>query len=276
MSGTAFCLALIMLGVNFDIQPLPGGGVEYVILVSPLDLGSLQSGSDLRSDLPPAARDVRSFCIRAVKDQPAGAGASPAIAWPSTDGRSAATAPSRLQGAPELTFPGGSKFPTSPSGMPPMPKMDVGSPDKQAARPATFEQSPFARPAMPPTSMTFKPKTEFPASSAPTKQPNDFTGPKEPTLPAADKPKPPKTSSQTGAQTLAPEPVKDSEGLLYSLMASTAGSFSGMLFFGWVAWDYRRRYYSLLSRGGRSPQTSEWEPTDEDADSEEPPVSADD
>ena len=264
MSGATFCLAVIMLGVNFDIQPLPEGGVEYVILVSPLDLGSLQSGNDLRSDLPPAARDVRSFCIRAAKDQPAGAG-SPTLT---------ASSP---KSAPELTSAGGGTFPTSPSGNLPMPTIADGrSAEKQLARPANFEQSPFTRPAMPPTSTSFKPMTEFPGSSTPTKPPNDSKGPKELKSPAADKPKPPITASQTGPQKLEPETVEESPGLLYGLAASTAGSFSGMLFFGWVAWDYRRRYYSLLSRGGRSPETSEWEPTDEDADPEEPPVSTDD
>lgn len=46
-----------------------------------------------------------------------------------------------------------------------------------------------------------------------------------------------------------------------------------MVFFGWVAWDYRRRYYSLLFQSERSfesPGSSESEPADE-----EPPASED-
>jgi hypothetical protein len=118
--------------------------------------------------------------------------------------------------------------------------------------------------------------TEAPGSAVTAKLPNDFKGPKEPALPAADKPQPPKTSSQTGAQTPGPEPIQDSQVLLYGLAAGTAGSFSGMIFFGWVAWDYRRRYYSLLSRGGQTPEMSEWESTQDDSEEEDPPVSADD
>jgi hypothetical protein len=37
-----------------------------------------------------------------------------------------------------------------------------------------------------------------------------------------------------------------SPALLLSLAATTVGSLGGMMFFGWVAWDYRNRYRRLL------------------------------
>lgn len=273
MSATALCVAVVMLGVNYDIQPLPDGGVEYIFRVKPLDLQSLNEGSDLRSDLSPAVKDVRSFCIRLEKDRPAGASLPFAAASPLSNGQPT-PAPAPLLNPPELTGAGGSKFPPTSSAIPPLPKIDDGIP-KQAAQQTNFEQNPFGQ-KTPSTSNPFQRSSETPGPATAAKPPNDPHSSKEPATPAAEKPQPPKAPSQTELQSPGPETEKESPRLVWGLWASTAGSFSGMLFFGWVAADYRRRYYSLLSRSGQTPEMAGWEPEEEEPASEDPPVSADD
>jgi len=56
-------LAAATLGLDVGWQPLPDGGFEYIIQIEPETLESLKNGEDLRSEIPPFLRGVRSYRI---------------------------------------------------------------------------------------------------------------------------------------------------------------------------------------------------------------------
>ena len=62
MCGTAICAAVLVLGIDVGWQPLPDGGVEYIIQIEPEMLDTLRRGEDLGSDIP-SNLDVRSYRI---------------------------------------------------------------------------------------------------------------------------------------------------------------------------------------------------------------------
>ena len=63
MGSLAICLAACVLGVDYGYQPLPGGGVEYIIQIPPHSLDSLKAGASLASDVPRQVKDIRAFRI---------------------------------------------------------------------------------------------------------------------------------------------------------------------------------------------------------------------
>lgn len=63
MSAIIVCLSAAVLGVDYGWQPVAGGGIEYIIQIEPELLDSLKAGHDLFSDLPAAARNIRSYRI---------------------------------------------------------------------------------------------------------------------------------------------------------------------------------------------------------------------
>lgn len=63
MSAIIVCLSAAVLGVDYGWQPVAGGGIEYIIQIEPELLDSLKNGHDLFSDLPAAARNIRSYRI---------------------------------------------------------------------------------------------------------------------------------------------------------------------------------------------------------------------
>lgn len=64
MSQLAICLAACVLGVDFGYQPLPGGGVEYIIQIPPHSVESLKAGGTIASDVPRQVKDIRAFRIQ--------------------------------------------------------------------------------------------------------------------------------------------------------------------------------------------------------------------
>jgi hypothetical protein len=66
MCHTALFLAAAVLGADVGWQPLPNGGVEYIIEISPDALESLRSGQEIQSDIPPSVLpEIRSCRILA-------------------------------------------------------------------------------------------------------------------------------------------------------------------------------------------------------------------
>jgi hypothetical protein len=63
MGALAICLAACALGVDYGYQPLPGGGVEYLIQIPPQSLDSLKDGRAIASDVPRQIKDIRAFRI---------------------------------------------------------------------------------------------------------------------------------------------------------------------------------------------------------------------
>ena len=56
-------VAAMALGIDYSWQPLPEGGVEYIIQLDPQTLESLRAGEAIQSDIPPTAGEVRSYRI---------------------------------------------------------------------------------------------------------------------------------------------------------------------------------------------------------------------
>ncbi len=56
-------LAAAVLGVDVGWQPLPGGGMEYIIQIEPELLDALRRGEVVVSQVPPQVKDVRQYRI---------------------------------------------------------------------------------------------------------------------------------------------------------------------------------------------------------------------
>lgn len=245
MGTTLLCAAVVLVGVKFSTQPLPGGGIEYVIQIEPLALESLRAGSDIRSDIPPTLGDLRSFRITTRTD-PALAGQPPPDL--SAGGQQKAVAPALPtdRAASPGQQPGsavarGTMFPPTPQGLPPLPRVDLGGQALASPDPRKKPQEPrSASPSLFPSPTDVKPLGEQKAAFL-------DSGKGLPSAAATPPAEPKKTP-------LAPAAASDSlwpnasPALLLSLAATTVGSLGGMMFFGWVAWDYRNRYRRLLHR----------------------------
>jgi hypothetical protein len=63
MSGIVLCMATLVAGADFGYQPLPGGGMEYIIQIEPWTRESLRPDDHVDSDIPADVRDVRKVRI---------------------------------------------------------------------------------------------------------------------------------------------------------------------------------------------------------------------
>jgi hypothetical protein len=63
MSGHIACIVAVLLGVDAGWQPLPEGGMEYIIQIEPQLLETLKSGEPIQSDVPSYVKDVRAYRI---------------------------------------------------------------------------------------------------------------------------------------------------------------------------------------------------------------------
>jgi hypothetical protein len=63
MCGNIACIAAVLLGIDVGWQPLPEGGVEYIIQIEPQLLEALKSGERIQSDVPSYVKDVRAYRI---------------------------------------------------------------------------------------------------------------------------------------------------------------------------------------------------------------------
>lgn len=138
MYGLIVCLPGLALGIDTGWQPLPEGGMEYIIQIEPELLESLRSGAELQSDIPPQVRDIRAYRIvvgdgAVPRELPAGAFVAPA---------SPASAPGSAPGEPR-------PLPAGPEGQP------------LAERPAAFLQ-PAGAPAAAQTSPAKQAASEGP------------------------------------------------------------------------------------------------------------------
>jgi hypothetical protein len=146
MSAILACIAAALVGVDYGWQPLPGGGMEYIIQVEPGTLEALRPDDAIESNLPPEVRDVRRCRIvvgtkKLPTDPPAGsAAAGPAPRpWP-------VGGLGPLQPNPML--------PSSPplrSALSPSPAATASATDagKDASNPAAAERSESAEPTSP-------------------------------------------------------------------------------------------------------------------------------
>ena len=63
MCGNIACIAAVLLGIDVGWQPLPEGGLLYMIQIEPYLLEVLKSGEPIQSGVPSYVKDVRAYRI---------------------------------------------------------------------------------------------------------------------------------------------------------------------------------------------------------------------
>jgi hypothetical protein len=208
MGSVLCCLAAVTMGVEVGWQRLPDGGVEYVIQIEPEMLELLKEGEDYASDIPRGLRDVRSYRI------------------------TVGTGPLPREGGLEREL-------DDQRGRPSLPP--AGSEvERSAERPAAGSGgSPFG-PASPSEPQTItppgdvKPMPNLREKAAVYFEPSAIEPSTSPTEEHAREPQ--KT-----------EPPRPWTALVLA-WALSFGTTGGMLYAGWIAWEYRRRYRGLLEK----------------------------
>jgi hypothetical protein len=206
MGGTLVCIAVAVLGIEPGWQRLEGGGWQYVIQLDSQNLEALKAGESLGSDIPPELRDIRRYQITL------GPGKPPREILPEP----------ALSEGPELRPPRQTMALGPPARSEPGPSARVGpelsgNPPSRVAsglsgdRPTTFGEQVLA-----------KPKLEGPSPSA------------KPAAPEAG------TEAEAGSDSKKPWLA------LTLALAAAFACFGGMLYMGWIAWDYRQRYLALF------------------------------
>jgi hypothetical protein len=70
MSPILICVATLLLGIDYGYQPLPDGGVEYIIQIPPHQFDAIKDGRQvIESDVPREVKDIRGYRIQ-VGTQP--------------------------------------------------------------------------------------------------------------------------------------------------------------------------------------------------------------
>ena len=89
-------ISTLIVGINVGWQPIPEGGMEYIIQLDPQTLDALKAGETIQSDIPPGAGHVRTYKIIM------GTKKLPRINQPTTSGGQPSTKP--LEGARTSTL----------------------------------------------------------------------------------------------------------------------------------------------------------------------------
>lgn len=250
MGASVFLMAVALVGVDVGWQRLPDGGLEYIIQVEPQMLQSLRPGEDIaRSFVPKHLQGVRAYRITV------GTGPVPRDEIPAEPVTPAAEPPV----AAAAPTPGPTRSVFDPFPIPPRDAEEKPPRASEPMTPAPLPGEPLSREPFPRGPLAPGP-TEPPAAiETPTAEPAEETSPSEVSPPAllperqavylegqpSDKP-----------SEASPEPAGEGDDgdpskpwLPFTLaLAGFFGSLGGMLYFGWIAWDYRARYRGLLHR----------------------------
>ena len=214
MYGCLICFAAAALGIDVGWQPLPEGGLQYLIQIRPETLDTLKAGEPIESDVPPTLRDIRGYQItvgnRTLPQQPSMASLR-ATQTPSPHGLQFG----RAQGTSIVVGPPStSPYPSSPAPGPftPMPRMLSPEP---SGKPLAEQPASFVQPS--PATVLATPKSDA---------------------------KPAAIAAADDAQA----------SRLWSYLAGSLVALSGSLAWnGYLLWmlrEARRRYRSMLDRGG--------------------------
>jgi hypothetical protein len=228
MYAALLSLATVAVGIGAGWQRLPDGGMEYIIQIEPQMLPMLEGGEEFFSDIPPDVRDIRSYRIKV------GTGPLPKDTPPEPPAEPARESPT----ANEVRWP-----PAGPGQLPP-------GQTAAEARPGPFESaSPQVPSAQGPASGT--PAPEAPRKLNPPDDSHELAGfdgqaaafvSREQVKPKAD------AASEGPEDAGATGPPKPPSVLVFALAGGMFGSMGGLLYVGWIAWDYRRQYQGLLAR----------------------------
>lgn len=223
MGAMVLFVAAVGLGIDTGWQPLPEGGLEYIIQIEPPMLESLKAGEEVASDIPPDLRGIRSYRIKV------GTGELPRKAAPEP---AADRGQSPLEPPPTQSTPGQGPVPFLP------PRASV-SDASASSQPPKFADNQFSS-VSENVPQTLKPD---PYSKPLSEQQAGFIDQidQHGTVPTPH-------AKQAGVES--PSDRKPGKPWLpFTLaLAGLFGSVGGMLYFGCIAWDYRRRYRTLLQR----------------------------
>jgi len=222
MCGHIACIAAVLLGVDAGWQPLPEGGMEYIIQIEPQLLETLKSGEPIQSDVPSYVKDVRSYRIvvgtaklprqlpPAEVDSPATATAAknPPPADPFLPPPASPSNWPDLSGSPPPLRQPGTEPPATPNLIEPVPD------SKQIdAQQAGYLEQPSAAPQ------------------------GGSKSPSEPKSPSEQEP-----GREEPQQAVTRQPWTPLIVALFTLFGSLGANF----YLGWITWNARSRYRSLL------------------------------
>ncbi len=229
MSPTALCAILLVAAIDYGYEPMEDGGIRYLIRIEPHMVDLLSRGQVFGSDIPPeVAGRVRAFRVYAA-EEPASKQVPPA---PTVN------RPLPIEKPPSTEQPVTVKQPVT------------------VEQPAAVKQSlPVESPAKPPAAtpgqslrdMFLAPQALSPSEEAPRQLPKTervehavALAPEQGSWPQLDLHGEESATAARGDS--APKPYFP---LILAVLVA-AGSSTGMLYFGWLAFDYRARYRSLL------------------------------
>jgi len=264
MCGQLICAAAVLLAVDAGWQPLPDGGVEYLIQLEPHMVARLRAGEPVHSDIPPGVKDVRAYRITLGND------ALPRQLPEPSAGQATRQSPPSAEAAeptPRMVASGGSSDPFAPRFAPPLvrpggageelPRWGATSeehaalPKNQAALPPQASPREFLPPRFGPIEEPIAaqpPPPEAVRGSTPrTIQPDPTSQPLEAevasyVIDAAGQSVPREQAAQSPPT--APESAKPWLPLILTLLGLFA-SLGANLFLAWSTWDARRRYRAL-------------------------------
>lgn len=223
-SVLAVVVGVACLGVEVGWRPLPDGGTEYVIRVSPeeladLELGDIIAASDVPADLPP----IRSYRIEVGR----GAVERSVPSRAGGPSETSETPENRAAGDRQRSLPSGTATSTT------IPLVFTEPAVSQA-----IDRSPPVLPREPQDSSA---QVRGPTESDAGRQ----ADPAETQSEAQDQQPP----TKTGETPVEPR-INNSESLIQTLaLSGMTASFAAVLYIGWIAWEYRRKYLELLRSG---------------------------
>jgi len=225
MGWLGVCIPVVILGVEAGWEPLPEGGVEYIIQLEPELLETLRRGQSIRSDIRPELRDIRSYRIVV------GEGPVPR------------ELPQSAGNPPGAGLPGGSAGPgTSGAAQPEPPDVSAqsgpfGPPFGSADMREAAATPPEAEPRRLPVEPQGRPIGERPAAFL------QQTG-------AAESSKTTASSEQARAQPPATQAAPPTLTVIL-LSIGLFASLGGNVYLGWIGWEARRRWRKLLEAADR-------------------------
>jgi hypothetical protein len=223
MCGHIACIAAVLLGVDAGWQPLPEGGIEYIIQIEPQLLETLKSGEPIQSDVPSYVKDVRAYRIvvgtaklpRELPPQVEGLGARGEGLGARGEGRGA-----RGEGPAEQSSIINRQSPIGPGTAPPI-------------TPNPFEPTPGSK--------------RIDARQADYLEPSAGDAPGESKSPSESQ----SPSEQEPAREASPPAAAEKPWTpLIVALFTLFGSLGANVYLGWITWYTRSRYRSLV--GGMS------------------------
>ncbi|MGB9687956.1 hypothetical protein [Thermogutta sp.] len=228
-------ILLLCCGVDVGWQPSGDGGIEYIIQISPEELQNLRPGDILAaSDVPPNLPPITTYRVVV------GSGPLPRKLPEAAFSNSQELPSAAHAGRPPSASPG---LRATPPGSPPGP---IATAQSAVALIPTENESPNSGNRQ-------VDESSHPSSGPAKSQAIDGSGPSPP-----DEPGEQSTQSispqENGADTAASQRARATFSAPidarwpFLLVAATAITTAGMCFASWIAWDYRKKYLSLLQQ----------------------------